>query len=72
MKMISEITQLCAGCMNIHTMQVVEIEETELYKGKLVSFVAEYNYCEVSDTLIENEEQIRGNFEKMKKGQPVN
>lgn len=66
MKIISEITQFCVGCMNTHTIQIVEIEETELYKGKLVSFVAEYNYCEVSDMLIENEEQIRGNFKKMK------
>lgn len=66
MKMIDKVTKFCVGCMNTHTMQVVEIEETEIYEGKLINFVAKYNYCETSDMLIEDEEQIRNNFKKMK------
>lgn len=66
MEIVNKITQFCVGCMNIHELKVVNIQETEMYKDKLVNFTAEYNYCETSDMLIEDEEQIINNFKKMK------
>lgn len=67
MKVIREVNQFCTGCLSEHTIQIVERQEEELYKDKLVKFTAEYNYCNVYDVLTENEDQIRRNFKAMKK-----
>lgn len=66
MKVIKKINKFCSGCLSEHTIQVVEVEEKELFKDELVKFTAEYNYCDVYDVFTENEEQIRKNFKRMK------
>lgn len=66
MKIIEERNDFCTGCLSGHKIQVVEIQEEELYKDKLVKFIAEYNYCNIYDILTENEEQIRKNLKRMK------
>lgn len=67
MRVIDEFNGFCSACLSEHIIQVVEIQEEELYKEKDVRFMAEYNYCNVYDMLTENEEQIRKNFRRMKK-----
>ena len=48
-------------CMEEHEVSIVVKAETEVVKGKEVSFNAEYEYCEYAEELLETEEMIKKN-----------
>lgn len=66
MKSIKREIKLCLACMEIHEVDTVEVEDTEIFKGEEVSFQALYEYCSRSDQLIEQEEMIKANSLAMK------
>ena len=66
MKIIKSEEKLCLCCMEEHIVHTVVCRDTEIYKGKKVSFNATYEYCEQADELLENEEMIKANNLAMK------
>ena len=61
MQVISKVKKLCSCCMEEHEVQVVELEEKGLIKGKKVSYRAVYMYCDVADEFYMLEDQIEAN-----------
>lgn len=40
---------------------IVEIEDTEIFKDEEISFIGTYQYCPIEDKLLETEEMMRNN-----------
>jgi len=59
MKIVSSSVKLCLSCMDKHRVDVVQIEEREIFKNEEVSFVAAYEYCSNTKELLETEDIIR-------------
>ncbi len=51
--------------MEKHNIDIVEINEIEVFKGKEVEFKAVYEYCEYADEILQTEEMIKSNKLKM-------
>ncbi len=51
--------KMCFDCMKEHEVQVVEVEEKNIFKNEEVIYQAEYDYCENTDDFLESEEQIK-------------
>lgn len=66
MKKIKSEKKLCLICMEEHEVDIVEIIDTEIFKGEEVDFKAIYEYCPIGDELLETEEMIRSNSLAMK------
>lgn len=66
MKMINEFKCLCPSCMEEHDVSIVEIEETNIFKGEQVNYLAHYHYCKNSNEFYETEDQISNNYASMK------
>lgn len=58
--------KMCFDCMKEHEVQVVEVEEKNIFKNEEVIYQAEYDYCENTDDFLESEEQIKKNDLAMK------
>jgi putative zinc finger/helix-turn-helix YgiT family protein len=52
--------------MEEHYVNIVEVDEQEMYKGEEVEFMAIYEYCADSQEYIETEDMIRANSLAMK------
>ncbi len=61
MKILQSEQKLCFGCMEEHQVDVVEVEEKTIFKDIEVDFVAVYEYCSNTDTLLETEEIMQAN-----------
>lgn len=66
MKVLNEFKCLCPSCMEEHNVSIVEIEETNIFKGEQVNYFAHYHYCKNSDDFYETEDQISNNDTSMK------
>lgn len=66
MKVLSVEKKLCLCCMEEHEVKTVEIKETNVFKGKEISYMARYDYCEIADEYNEPEEYISRNDISMK------
>lgn len=67
MKKIKSELKFCIHCMEEHEVDIVEVAETEIFKGRKVKFKAIYQYCPIEDELLETEEMMRVNSLAMKK-----
>ena len=47
-------------------MEIVEMRDSEIFKGEEVVFNAIYQYCPIEDELLETEEMMRSNNLAMK------
>lgn len=56
----------CPYCMEEHDIKVLRGEDTITFKGKEVSFIAEYDYCDKADEYYARDEQITPNNISMK------
>ena len=61
MNIIRSEDRFCVSCMEEHTVDTIQREESEEFKGEEVVFVATYDYCTNTDELLETEEFIRAN-----------
>ncbi len=66
MKIINEFKCLCPSCMEEHDVSTVETEETNIFKGEPVTYLAHYHYCKNSNEFYETEDQISRNDISMK------
>jgi len=66
MKILKTEQKLCLSCMEVHNVNIVEVEEQETYKGLDVEFISTYEYCADSQEYIETEDMIRTNSLAMK------
>ena len=53
--------KLCMCCMEEHEVSVVKVQEKNIFKGKEVEYVAEYEYCGVAEEYFMNEKMISAN-----------
>lgn len=56
----------CPCCMTEHDVQIVTVQEDNMYKGEHVGYTAEYSYCERADRMFADERQIVLNWESMR------
>ena len=56
----------CPYCMEEHDVKVLRGEETTIFKGENISFIAEYDYCDKADEYYARDEQINQNNVSMK------
>ena len=61
MKIIKRKHKLCLSCMEEHEVEVVELMESNLFKGEQVDFAAVYEYCPDTEEYTETEELIKSN-----------
>ncbi|MFZ3172413.1 MAG: type II toxin-antitoxin system MqsA family antitoxin [Carboxydocellales bacterium] len=61
MKIINTQRKLCPSCMEEHDVEVVETDESNVFKGEQVEFTAVYEYCSNAEEYSENEEMIKIN-----------
>lgn len=66
MKILGKEKKLCLCCMEEHEVQRVEIVESNTFKGVPVEYDAEYFYCELTDEMYADEQQISTNDIAMK------
>ncbi|MDR3598894.1 MAG: type II toxin-antitoxin system MqsA family antitoxin [Desulfosporosinus sp.] len=66
MKILKTEQRLCLSCMEEHNVNIVEVEEQEIYKDLEVEFISTYEYCADSQEYIETEDMIRTNRLAMK------
>lgn len=66
MKVLREIQCLCPSCMENHKVLIVELEETNIFKGEQVNYMVQYHYCENTEEYYESGEQISQNYISMK------
>lgn len=52
--------------MEEHNVQIVEVEENNVFKGKEVKHIAEYEYCDMAEEYIATEAMIASNDLAMK------
>ena len=57
--------RLCLSCMEVHDVQIISIIEENIYKGRRISYPAEYFYCERSGETYADEEMITANHAAM-------
>lgn len=55
-------TKICLCCRKRHEVKYVELEETMMYKGVLVTYTARYKYCERADALVHDTEVTAANY----------
>lgn len=65
-KTIRTETQQCLACMKTHGVQIVEVTETNIFKGQEVEYLAVYEYCEFADVFSATEEMLNENDKRMK------
>ena len=61
MRTIRKELKQCFSCMEEHEIEIVEVEETDTFKGESVTFNAIYEYCVNADEYSETEELMRSN-----------
>ncbi|MDD2483792.1 MAG: DUF4065 domain-containing protein [Eubacteriales bacterium] len=61
MKIINKEKRLCLSCMEVHEVQIVEVQEKNTFKNEAVEFTAIYEYCTTTDEYTENEDLIKAN-----------
>lgn len=66
MNRIKSEKKLCLVCMEEHEVDIVVVNEEEIFKEEEVSFNAIYEYCSNSDEYLETEEMIKTNSLAMK------
>jgi len=66
MEKIKGEIKLCLVCMEVHEVQTIIVEDSELFKGENVSFNATYEYRNRADEYLETEEMIKLNSLAMK------
>lgn len=66
MKIVNAVHKLCVCCMEEHNVHIVEVNESTIFKGQEVNFKAIYEYCDVADEYLENEDMITVNDIAMK------
>ena len=66
MKVLKTENKLCFSCMEMHEVQIVEVEASNIYKGREVKYMATYEYCDRTNQFIENEDMLRANDIAMK------
>lgn len=66
MKIVGSEKRLCPSCMNEHEIKIVHVMEHTTFKNTQVDYNASYLFCDISDELFMNEQQIRENDVKMK------
>ncbi len=50
---------MCFDCMKEHEVQVVEVEEKNIFKNEEVIYQAEYDYCENTDDFLKVKSKSR-------------
>ncbi len=58
--------RLCPCCMEEHNVQTVTVAESNIFKGIPVEYNAEYSYCDKTDELYADENQVSSNDISMK------
>ena len=58
--------KICPCCMEEHEMQMITIQEKNVFKGVPVEYDAEYHYCDRADETYADESQISANDIAMK------
>lgn len=66
MKILKKECTLCLSCMEAHEVLTVQTEETNIFKGENISYIAIYNYCENTGEYFASEEQTVQNDLAMK------
>ena len=61
MKILKSEHKLCLSCMEEHEVAVVEVNESNIFKGEQVDFLGIYEYCSNTDAYSETEEMINSN-----------
>ena len=66
-KVIGEAHKFCLICMEEHDVYLVEVEDTEEYLGKEVTFTGKYEYCRRADEYLETMDMFTENVLSMKR-----
>ena len=66
MRIVKAEKKLCPCCMEEHEVQVVVVQENNVFKGVSVEYNAEYLYCDRTDETYAEEQQISQNDIAMK------
>ncbi len=66
MRLISSVNKLCFCCMEEHKVDLVEVDETNSFKGEKLKYKARYEYCDRADEYYSNEDMIEFNDLSMK------
>ena len=66
MNTINKVTKLCMCCMEEHEVQIVEVNETNLFKNVKVNYIATYEYCSNANEYIQTEDMLTQNDIAMK------
>lgn len=66
-KVLKAASVECLACMEEHIVLTVVNKEEEEYRGKKVEYEPVYDYCYLTDDLLEDEELIRENSKKLRK-----
>lgn len=66
MEIIKKEKRLCMCCMEEHEVCQVRIAENNIFKGKTIEYIAEYDYCDKADEMVASEEQMSANDISMK------
>lgn len=61
MEVANSSVELCLNCMEKHNVDVIQLEEREIFKNEEVDFVAVYKYCSNTKEFLETEDMIRTN-----------
>lgn len=66
MEVMKKVKKLCLCCMDEHEVMVVRVQEHNEFKGMMVDYTAEYEYCEDADEYVATDEMISRNDIAMK------
>lgn len=61
MEILKTQNKLCLSCMEEHEVQEVAVPEENVFNGKVVHYIATYEYCSCADEYTQTEEMIRKN-----------
>ena len=66
MKVISSMKKLCTCCMEVHDVKIVEVKESNTFKGQKIDYIVTYNYCDAAEEFYSDELMIEKNDISMK------
>lgn len=61
MEILKTQNKLCLSCMEEHEVQEVAVPEENVFNGKVINYIATYEYCSYAEEYTQTEEMIRKN-----------
>ncbi len=59
MDILKTQNKFCLSCMEVHDVQEVAVPESNVFNGKVIHYIATYEYCSYADEYTQTENNLK-------------